>query len=322
MCDLISIVVPVYNVEKFIVKCLDSIIHQTYRNLQIILVDDGSSDHSGAICDQYQNKDVRIQVVHQQNKGVSNARNVGLSLVKGKYVAFCDADDWLEPDMYEYLHGLLQNTDCNIASCGAWMESSENKTAIGYATKQLHLNVKDAIAALHVRSQLNGWMCTKLFETAVVQNLFFDEDLKVCEDYIFQCDAIEKSRGVVCGTETKYHYIQRKSSVSNNGYTQEFEKGLIATKQYIDRYIQLYPDKKRDLMAKYMLDIMGVLTAMIKGNCIDDIRVKEIRKCIRKNIWGYLFTKGPELFLKGSAVVICLNLRVFIFVYQSLKKFE
>ena len=265
MSDLISVIIPVYNVENYIEKCLESIIHQTYTNLQIILIDDGSNDNSGAICDKYKEMDSRIQVVHQFNKGVSNARNMGLSLVRGKYVTFCDADDWIEPDMYEYLYGLLQKSNCNIASCGAWMESGGNKTAVGFARKkELHLNVKDSISAIHVRRDMNGWICTKLFEIAAIKDLMFDEELKVCEDYVFQCDAIEKSKGVICGTEIKYHYIQRKTSTSNNGYSEEFEKGLIATKRYIDRYMQLYPDKKKELVAKYMLDIMGVLTAMIK----------------------------------------------------------
>ncbi len=100
---LISVIVPVYNTEPFLPRCLDSIIGQTYRNLQIILVDDGSRDRCGKICDEYARKDERVEVIHQQNSGVVTARNAGLSLAKGDYLAFVDSDDWIEPDMYEKL---------------------------------------------------------------------------------------------------------------------------------------------------------------------------------------------------------------------------
>lgn len=101
--ELISIIVPVYNVEKYLVQCLNSICNQTYKNLQIILVDDGSEDLSGKICDEYQEKDKRIHVIHKKNEGLSEARNVGVQMAMGKYVGFVDSDDWIELDMYEIL---------------------------------------------------------------------------------------------------------------------------------------------------------------------------------------------------------------------------
>ncbi|MBR1865981.1 MAG: glycosyltransferase [Lachnospiraceae bacterium] len=323
MGERISVIIPVYNVENYIEMCLESVIHQTYTNLQIILIDDGSSDRSGMICDRYQEKDPRIQVIHQINSGVSNARNKGLTLVKGSYVTFCDADDWIEPDMYEYLYGLLQQSECNIASCGARKESTESKVVVRSSKdKVLHMNKKEAIAAFHLRKDMNEWIVTKLFEKSVISGLLFDESLRVCEDYVFGCDAIEKSIGVVCGTEIKYHYIQRKSSVSNHGYTEEFEKGLTAMEKYIDKYMKQYPDKKKDILAKYMLENMGILTAMIKGNCIDRQRVRNVRKYIKDNLWTYVFTKGVSLYLKGSAIVICLNFELFAYIYRHLKRFN
>lgn len=321
MADLISIIVPVYNVENYIEKCLDSIINQTYRNLQIILIDDGSSDGSGAICDKYAKLDERIQIVHQENAGVSKARNVGLSLVKGEYVGFCDADDWIEPDMYEYLHGLLKRTQYSIVSCGAWIETEEGKKPVGYAKDTLYFDLPEALAALHVGKDTNAWLWTKLFVVDHIKNITFVENLKICEDYIFECDAITNSTGMICGTESKYHYIQRKSSVSNNGYTIEYEKGLASVKNYIERYIKMFPNKKRELKAKYILELMGILTAMIKGNNIDYNRVSEIRKIIRENLMDYLFTQGVKIHLKGSAVVICFSFTLFAFVYKRNKKF-
>lgn len=322
MNDLISIIIPVYNVENYLVKCLDSIINQTYKNLQIILIDDGSSDKSGMICDEYAKVDKRVQVVHQGNLGVSKARNIGLSLVKGKYVAFCDADDWIESDMYEYLHGLLNQTQYFIASCGAWLETEAGSTSVGFAMKNnKYLGVADSLAAFHVGKDTNAWLWTKLFAVECIKNIMFDEKLKVCEDYVYECDAISNSNGMICGTECKYHYVQRKSSVSNNGYTVEFENGVVVVKQYVERYIKMYPDKKRELKAKYILELMGILTAMIKGNNIDYKRVAEIKGILRRNIKDYLLAKGVAVHLKGSALVICFSFKLFVLVYKQNKNF-
>ena len=104
MRDSISIIVPVYNVEKYLEKCIDSILNQSYQNLEIILIDDGSTDNSGSICDEYKKKDQRVQVIHQKNQGQSSARNAGLNIAKGSYIGFVDSDDWIEQNMYEKLY--------------------------------------------------------------------------------------------------------------------------------------------------------------------------------------------------------------------------
>ena len=117
MKDLISVIIPVYNVEKYLKKCLDSVINQTYKNLEIILVDDGSSDKSGLICDEYTKLDKRIKVVHKKNEGLSSARNTGLDIAKGKYISFIDSDDFVSIYMYEIMYKeiIKNNRDIVIA---------------------------------------------------------------------------------------------------------------------------------------------------------------------------------------------------------------
>ena len=110
MKELISIIVPIYNVEKYIHKCIESIINQTYKNLEIILVDDGSPDNCGNICEEYAKNDSRIKVIHKENNGLSSARNAGLEICKGDYIGFVDSDDYIELNMYEVLINALKNT--------------------------------------------------------------------------------------------------------------------------------------------------------------------------------------------------------------------
>ena len=115
--DTISVIVPVYNIEGYLGKCIDSIIAQTYKDLEIILVDDGSSDHCGAICDKYAKKDNRIKVIHKPNGGLSDARNHGIEAATGSYLGFVDGDDYIEPQMYEKLHNALVENDAEMSIC-------------------------------------------------------------------------------------------------------------------------------------------------------------------------------------------------------------
>ena len=114
---LLSVIIPVYNVREYLKKCLDSVINQTYTNLEIILIDDGSNDGSGDLCDAFLQKDDRIRVVHQSNQGLAVARNVGLDMANGEWIAFVDSDDWLDENMYEILINLANKYDADIASC-------------------------------------------------------------------------------------------------------------------------------------------------------------------------------------------------------------
>lgn len=142
---MISIIVPVYNVEKYVRKCLDSVVNQAYKDLEILIVDDGSTDGSGKICDEYK-KDDRVKVFHTENRGLSAARNYGIDRAHGEWIGFVDSDDWIEPDMYEVLLKSALETDADIVECGVYTEYS-NK-AIGSKKRNALILGSDAIQAL------------------------------------------------------------------------------------------------------------------------------------------------------------------------------
>ena len=145
---LISIIVPVYNVKDYVEKCLDSICGQTYKNLEIVVVDDGSTDGSGEICDTYAQKDPRVKVIHRENRGVSAVRNEGLDIALGEYIGFVDGDDWIDSDMYEFLYELLIVNEADISVCSHYIEKP-GKRKIKYASdKVLNLIPRDAIRLL------------------------------------------------------------------------------------------------------------------------------------------------------------------------------
>ena len=128
--DLISVIVPVYNVEKYLDKCIQSIVDQTYTNLEIILVDDGSPDNSGAICDEWAEKDNRIKVIHKANGGLSDARNAGLDIATGEYIAFVDSDDYIELDFYDKLYNVIKATNCDISICNLRKVYENNNVSV------------------------------------------------------------------------------------------------------------------------------------------------------------------------------------------------
>ena len=144
---LLSIIVPVYNVKSYLKKCVESIINQTYTNLQIILVDDGSTDGSQDICDEFAQRDSRIVVIHKENGGLSTARNVGMDRAKGAYIAFVDSDDWLEPNMYEALISQLEKHEADIVACSFYECKGDEKKAVGDSKNIRVIDYMDEISA-------------------------------------------------------------------------------------------------------------------------------------------------------------------------------
>lgn len=224
--EVISIIVPVFNAEDYIERCIESIVNQTYKALDIILIDDGSTDKSGIICDNWANKDKRIKVIHQENSGVSSARNKGLKYVKGKYVAFVDADDYLEINMYEKM--LNQFDDCtDIVVCNHYRTSNSSKTvaSIEYPTS----NWKDELIIFR---RVTGYLWDKLYRFELVQGEKFKTNICFMEDLIFNYSIGNKKVNYRYLDEPLYNYYQHNSSATHSKYLYN-ESALDATIEMI-----------------------------------------------------------------------------------------
>ena len=207
---MISIVVPVYNIETYLPRCLDSILSQTYKDLEILIIDDGSTDRSGQICNNYGVKDSRVRVYHTHNHGLSAARNLGLSHVKGEYIAFVDGDDWLEPDMYEALLRRVKETGADIVECGVFSEY-RNRTIV-HEKQKLLLSGQEAVWAL-LRGEFSEAVWNKLWKRQCFEEIHFPNG-RIYEDIAttYQVFRASDHVGTIC--EAKYHYLQRKGSLS------------------------------------------------------------------------------------------------------------
>lgn len=170
---LISIIVPVYNVKDYLEKCLQSICVQTYKNLEIILIDDGSSDGSGELCDLFAQRDGRIKVIHQTNAGQSAARNRGLAVAQGEFLGFVDSDDWIEPDMYEFLYHLLKANGADISICSHYIETAV-KTRVKHSSGQFSsFSREEAIRTLVEDKRIRNYMWDKLYKRQLFAGIYF-----------------------------------------------------------------------------------------------------------------------------------------------------
>lgn len=219
---MISIVIPIYNVEPYLRRCLDSVLAQTYWDLEIILVDDGSPDGCGAICDEYAAKDGRVKVIHQQNKGLSGARNAGLSMATGEYIAFLDSDDYVDPTMYEKLLKVLEENRADIAECGyRWVKPDVTYDRENTGKVDVYTNL-EALEKLYFGDQMFGGLSivvwNKLYRAELLNGLQFAQGL-INEDVDFTPRAMYKAGKIVKLNENLHNFFFSPNSISRSGFS-------------------------------------------------------------------------------------------------------
>ena len=245
---LLSVIVPCYNVEKYVNKCISSIVGQTYKNLDILLIDDGSADTTGKICDSWQEKDQRIRVIHKQNEGLPYARKTGLEYVKADYVTFVDADDWIDIEMYSNMMRLLLSTNSDIAQCGVCMVYEDGKMK--------HLNGETKTGAFDIVEKIEGvllilenkrwrsWMWNKIFKKHLFNNIVFPKGRGYTEDFVSLYAFHDADKSVYLHDEFCY-YLQRYGNISYADTVQKCLKNHTDVfEAWQERYyfVQKYPE--------------------------------------------------------------------------------
>lgn len=218
--ELLSIVVPVYNAEKYLEQCIDSLVRQTYSNKEIILVDDGSTDSSRKICDKYSQKYSNVYTKHINNAGVSLARNIGLEFSKGEYVMFVDSDDVLEHDCCKVVIDRMNDTNSDIGSFGYITEYGNIHMGTGIANIEAKTwKDKDTITGFF---EIGGWAWNKIYTRVVIGDCRFPENLALCEDALFSWNVIKKSRKLCYISSPMYHYRYSLSSATKKSSVNKY----------------------------------------------------------------------------------------------------
>lgn len=218
MNDLVSVVVPIYNVEPYLRQCLDSIVTQSYSNLEIVLVDDGSPDRCGEICDAYARRDDRIRVIHQANRGLSAARNAGLDVMNGGCVTFVDSDDWLQGTYVEKLAGLLKEHDADISVCDRFRTADSSSEVTPRDARTRVLSRSEAITEVvkpRVGSMVTAW--GKLYKARLFDQIRFPAG-RLHEDEFTTYKVILRSTRVAVTTEPLYFYRHRSDSITGSSF--------------------------------------------------------------------------------------------------------
>ena len=234
MENKISIIVPVYSAEPYIEKCVSSILAQTYQNLEVILVDDGSPDRCGQICDDYAAKDARIRVIHKTNGGLSDARNAGLDIATGDYIGFVDADDWIEPDMFAYLLDGLRRANAQISICN--VINREDRRCIIKNLNYKEYSSDEALKMLF-SDRMENYACNKLFLRGLWDDLRYPNG-KNFEDVLTIYKTFEKADKIVQLPDAKYYYRIRSDSISGS---RDFANRIQIYTAFCSRYREAAP---------------------------------------------------------------------------------
>lgn len=247
----ISVIIPVYGVEIYLDKCVESVVNQTYKNLEIILVDDGSLDKCPLLCDNWALRDKRIKVIHKNNGGLSEARNIGMQVASGELIGFVDSDDWISPEMYQLLYENMVYNDSDISACGVEMVWEDQNLHKSLTPKgQYVLNTEEALKAIINESILKQPVWYKLYKSELIRNILFPVG-KCHEDMFWSYQAIGNAKKISIFDTPCYYYFQRKDSIMGKRYSLKRLDILEAKYErlkYIEKYFpELVGEAKWDL---------------------------------------------------------------------------
>ena len=266
----VSVIVPVYKVEPYLNKCIDSIIAQTFSDIEIILVDDGSPDRCGEICDEYAKIDPRIKVIHKQNEGPGIARNAGIDMASGDYITFVDSDDWIKPNMYQLLVDSIISNEADIAICGYFYEFERNGTQVTEVIDQPRVfNKIEALEYLFNSDYCQNYLVNKLYKATLFQNIRISDGI-LCEDLDIQYKLFARSEKAVYIAEALYCYAVRSDSITGVKFDARKFKAQTYTQNCVDFINENYPLLSDYANKQYIRVCYWLITCVLK----DGARVK------------------------------------------------
>lgn len=286
MGELISVIIPIYKVEAYLDECIASVIAQTYSNLEIILVDDGSPDNCPQICDEWAAKDIRIRVIHKENGGLSDARNAGIDRSTGDYIAFVDSDDWIKPRMYESMLAALKRENADICACNILSCFPEHQTAWGcreYTTgsseeilSQLYRNTAYPVSA---------W--NKLYRRELWNDLRFPKG-KICEDAFTTYLLVDKASKIVQIPEALYCYRIRENSIMTSAFSHKRMDEEEAWRRNYEFVQDKYPQLKKAAFDFYLQKVNGLIHTIPMDRRMEFAREYQMLYQIMKQNLGYI----------------------------------
>ncbi|SEV86532.1 glycosyltransferase family 2 protein [Kaistella antarctica] len=285
---LISLIIPCYNAEQTLEKCLDSVIQQSFLNLEIIIVDDGSTDRTSTIYEQFESEDKRIKIIRQENYGVSKARNKGVKAATGKYICFVDSDDWVEPNYCSELHNLLVTENADISIVEASYEDENGNVIFNKPTSSEKIfDGKRALILLLEDEVVQSHPWGKLYKATFLKSVSFPENLKCFEDYSTLFKIFDKAVKVVKSDEKLYHYIQHEDSLSHNLSPQTAYYFYLAIMEVFNFWQNTTPLHNQGSITKNIIrKLLMVLKRIIRNTSKEELQAEKEK--IRQSFKSFL----------------------------------
>ncbi len=319
----LSIIVPIYNVGDYLKKCIESVLAQSFSDFELILIDDGSTDQSGEICDAYAETDQRIKVIHKPNEGVSSARNTGIRAANGSYIGFVDPDDWISQEMYQTLYDLLQKTGSDIAICKFKREIDGNivePEKIEPIIKEL--NHIEALNELFKGQLYRFSLCNKLFKKKCFEKISFPEG-RIHEDLSTTYKLFARADKVVYTSYAGYIYVKREGSILNAAYARKRLQAFIGWQEIIE-YMEIeYPtllERVRASFTYWCIDNIHYVLQQVTDQNQRAEFLESIQGYTRKYKSGIINNKFINV--KGKVILSLFNIdiRLISTIYSSRKR--
>ena len=314
---MISVIVPVYGVEKYLPKCIESLVKQTFKDIEIVLIDDGSPDSCGKICDDYAENYEQLVVIHQVNQGVSVARNAGLKISKGEYIGFVDPDDWIAPEMYESMHSAMKETNAELCICGYDYYDEHGKVDENrrYNTKENEtITQKEVMYRFSdMPPTIRHGVVNKLFKKELLQEQKFKEGLHSSEDVLFLNEYVQKIKSAVIIHQPYYKNLVRCGSATHGGLKIEnLADSFAAHYQMYTDTVNTYPELKNHSLA-FLLDVCALKYTESKKKAEDlkgeekkkaEAQLKKMKNFIKRNAIKAIF--DTEIYWKTRIMYLIL----------------
>lgn len=318
---VISVIVPAYNVENYIRRCVESILTQTFEPLEVILVDDGSTDSSGAICDEYAALDSRVRVIHKANGGLSDARNVGIEASTAPLIGFVDSDDYIAPDMFETLYQRMTETGAEISVCGVYDCYPGRTITTQDTTGRFAVDAREAIQMALESRDFPLYVWNKLYKRELFDHLRFPVG-KVYEDAYIMIPLLDQTKTIAITMEPKYYYIRRAGSVTTKPYSGA-DLDIIEAHESNYRYIaEKYPEMLPQAEFRCIWAYFMALDKLILSQDPQAVeKKKDVIRWLRKRLPKILTCQWLSRTRKISALCLAVHERLYkLCVKVNLKK--
>lgn len=327
MKPLVTLIVAIYNTEPYLKRCIESIIQQSYRQMQVLLINDGSPDHTPQMCQHYADKYEYIEYVQKENGGVSSVRNLGLSMAKGDYICFIDSDDYLDKDYLKELVAVMVTKNPDLVVCGHYRELASGKKKRMCCKTNGRMPYEQAMCSMYYDNAFAAYPWNKLYKREVIEEyqLSYDLELRMTQDLVFVTEYMLHCKNVEYVAKPLYCYCYNENSVCRDTKnTGVFDRKKLITLKAHERTEELIRNctkkVKQAFYGRLVCTYMRLMVNLCYSNTYDKELVNKSKKLIRKHLWTFLTRPAYRIFDRACGILIAISPRLFWIVFRFLYK--